>query len=225
MFKGKVQLWGKDDVGEYTRFLKESPNLWVDDGKELVQDFLWGIKSWWNPLEQGEYGSGNIGWDISRWVGFGTMMFNNSSFERASGIHGIPTGEEYNYPVASTFLVSTEDSFLSAEVGNRVSVTCTRTDQVVQISALVHVPSDIQVSTKIREFSMFLQATGPTNDPSQYDPAKPFGMICRSALYGTGWFDAGGPAAEEDSGARVCYFDDYYEVDDDIQIRWLFGDI
>ena len=151
--KGKVKVWGKDEEGEYTKLLVETKNLWVDDGKELTLDFLFGLKSWWNPLDQGDYGSGNIGWDIHRYIGFGECMFNNASFERASGVYGVPSGEELDYPVATTFLVSPEDSFLSAELGNRVEVTCTREDQVVSISALVQVPSDVPTSSNVREFA------------------------------------------------------------------------
>ena len=223
--KGIVKIYEKDEEGNFTKLVKTSPNLFVDDGKELMLDYLLGIKSWWNPLEQTEYGSGNVGWNTTRYIGLGTMMFNNSSFERASGIEGIPTGEEYSYPVDSTFLVSPEDSFLSKEVGNRVAVSCTRRDQTVEITALVQVPSDIPYGTKIREFGLFLKSTGPNHDPSQHEASKPYAMICRSALYDTGWYNESGPCNKDDSGAKVCYSDDYYEVIDDIHLEWEFGEI
>jgi len=224
-FQGKVKIWGKDENGDFTKLLRESPNLWVDDGKELTLDFLWGLQSWWNPLDQGSYDSGNIGWGISRFVGVGECMFNNSSFERASGTMGIPSGTELSYPVESTFLVSPEDSFLSNEIGNRVEVECIRRDQTVEISAILQVPSDIPSSTYVREFGMFLASSGPAHDPSGYEPDRPNAMICRSALYDTGWYNEGGPCNEEDSGATFCYIDDPYFVDDDIRFTWIFGEL
>lgn len=223
--KGMLRAFGKDESGEYTKLLVETNNLWVDDGKELTLDFLFGIKSWWNPLDQGDYGSGNIGWDVHRYVGFGECMFNNSSFERASGIYGVPSGEELNFPVATTFLVSPEDSFLSAEIGNRVEVECTRRDQIVELSTLVHIPSDIPASENMREFAIFLQDNGPTHDPSLLDSNKPKSIICRASLYGTGWYNSGGPCSEYDNDAILCYYDSPYVTIGDIKLMWLFGEL
>jgi len=223
--QGKVRVLGKDENGEYNRVLVETKNLWVDDGKELTLDFLFGLKSWWNPLDQGDYGSGNVGWDIHRYIGFGECMFNNSSFERASGIYGVPSGEELDFPVATTFLVSPEDSFLSAEIGNRVEVSCTRTDQTIEISALVQIPSDIPASESIREFAIFLQDNGPTHDPSLLDSDKPKSIICRASIFGTGWYNEGGLCSEFDAGATLCYYDNPFITDSDIKLQWLFGEI
>lgn len=223
--KGKVRLYEKDENGEFTKFIRESPNLYVDDGKELTLDFLWGLMSWWNPMEAHLYTSSNIGWDVDRYMGFGECMFNNASIERATSIDGVPTGNELDYPVESTFLISPEDSFLSREVGNRVLVSATRRDQTVEIAITVSVPSDLPAGTELREFAMFLKSSGPTHDPSLVETQKPYSMVCRSAIYGTGFYNSLGPCDQGDSGATLCYYDDYYDVQEDIQLRWLFGEL
>lgn len=223
-FKGKVRIYEKDESGDYTKFVRESRNLWIDDCKELTLDFLWGIKSWWNPMDQGDYETGDSGWDTKRYIGIGEMMFANASFERASGIKGIASGDEYNYPVIDTYLVSPEDSFLSKEIGTRSEIDATRRDQTVEISTIVTVPGDVGVGESIREFGMFLQATGPTKDPSQNDSTKPSSMMCRSALFGTGYYNESGPCLPDATGAKLCYYDDPYVTADNIQLLWIFGE-
>lgn len=224
-FKGKIKIYEKDEHGDFTKFIRESPNLFVDDGKELTLDYLWGLVSWWNPMEQNLYGSGNVGWDTKRYMGFGTCMFNNASFERASGWEGIPSGNEYDYPVDATYLVSPEDSFLSKETGTRILVDATRTDQTVEIAITVTVPGYLTAGTKLREFGMFLKSAGPNHDPSLVDNQKPYSIVCRSVISGSGWYNSLGPCAKTDPGAKLCYFDDPYEVNDDIQLRWVFGEL
>jgi len=224
-FKGKVRIYEKDEKGDYTKFVKESPNLWVDDCKELTLDFLRGIKSWWNPKEQEDYGTGDSGWDTTRYIGLGECMFSNASFERASGINGIGSGDEYNYPVAETYLVSPEDSFLSKEIGSRRGLDITRRDQTVEISTIISVPGDIDVGENIREFSMFMKSTGPTRDPSQHEASKSFSMMCRSAVYGTGYYNELGACLPDASGAKLCYYDDPYVTQEDIQLLWIFGEM
>jgi len=221
--KGKVKIYERDEEGNYTRLIRESHNLWVDDGKELVLDFLWGLKSWWNPKTQ--YTGGDSGWNTTRYVGFGDCMFSNKSFERASGIKGIENGEEYNYKVEDTYLVSPEDSFLSSEVGNRNTATITRRDQVVEIETIIGVPNNVPASTEIREFGLFLGSTGPSKDPSLDESSKPYAMICRSALFGTGYYNESGPCEADDSGAKLCYYDDPYVVTEDVQLVWEFGEL
>lgn len=223
-FKGKVRIYEKDEKGEYTKFIREYSNLWVDDSKELTLDFLWGRKSWWNPLDQEAYVGGDSGWNTVRYLGLGECMFSNASFERASGIDGVASGDEYDYPVVDTYLVSPEDSFLSNEIGNRSVLSITRRDQTVEISTIINVPGDIDVGESIREFAMFLKASGPTRDPSLHDASKPYTMLCRSAVFGTGYYDAGGPAIKGDPGVELCYYDDPYITQDDIELLWIFGE-
>jgi hypothetical protein len=230
VLKGKLELYEKDDIGEYTKLVRTSPNLYVDDGKELALDFLFGIQSWWNPLPQASYGSGNIGWDTNRYIGIGLCMFNNSSAERAAGLNAIATGTECSYTVAETYLVDPEDSYLSREVTTtRVVSVCTRRDQSVEIKGFINVPGNIPNPTVIREFAMFLGATGPLHDPSYIESSRPDSMICRSSLYGTGWYHTSGgacvPCDPTDSGAELCYFDDPYNATDDVQFRWVFGEL
>jgi hypothetical protein len=230
MLKGRLELYEKDEEGEYTKLVRTSPNLYVDDGKELTLDFLFGIQSWWNPLPQASYGSGNIGWDTRRYIGIGLCMFNNSSAERASGLNAIATGAECQYPVSTTYLVDPEDSFLSREATtSRVVATCTRRDQTVEIKGFINVPGNIPILTVIREFGIFLSATGPDYDPSYVEADRPDSIICRSALYGTGWYKSSGgtctPCAESDAGAELCYYDDPYKAMDDVQFRWVFGEL
>ncbi|MHA1408727.1 MAG: hypothetical protein ACTSQY_00165 [Candidatus Odinarchaeia archaeon] len=222
-FEGKVKIYEKDENGDYTKLIKTSKNLWVDDGKELVLDFLWGLKSWWNPKDS--YSGGDSGWNTNRYVGFGDCMFSNKSFERASGIKGVPSGEEYDYKVSNTYLVSPEDSFLSNEVGNRIKTSITRRDQAVEITATIDVPGDLPVNTEIREFAMFLDSTGPIRDPSLDENSKKYTMICRSALYGTGYYNQYGACDPDDTGAELCYYDDPYIATDDVQLVWIFGEL
>lgn len=231
IFVGRIELYEQDDKGEYTKLVRTSPNLYVDDGKELTLDFLWGLKSWWNPLDQGAYTSDNIGWNTTRWVGFGACMFNNSSAERASGMNAIPSGSNCDYPVASTWLVEPEDSFLSREfVGStRVALSCTRRDQTVEMSAIIDVPGDIPMGSYIREFGCFLSQTGPAHDPSYHDLSKPKAMICRASLFDTGWYCLSGgvctPCASGTVGAILCYENDSYYATGQIQFRWVFGEL
>ena len=224
-FKGKVKVFERDENGDFTKFVRESRNLWVDDSKELTLDYLWGLTSWWNPLDQEAYVGGDSGWDTTRDLGLGECMFSNASFQRASGVYGIPSGDEYEYPVVETYLVSPEDSFISNEISTRKILNVTRRDQTVEIRAVVNVPGDIDVGESIREFAMFLKASGPTRDPSQHDPSKPYTMLCRSAVFGTGYYDASGIADPSDLGAKLCYLDDPYITQDDIELLWIFGEL
>lgn len=224
-FKGKVRVYERDEKGEFTKFVKESPNLWVDDGKELTLDFLWGLMSWWNPKDQEDYVGGDSGWNTPRKLGLGECMFANASFERASGIYGIASGDEYDYPIAETYLVSPEDSFLSNEIGsNRPTINATRRDQTVEITTVIQIPGDVPIGENIREFSMFLQGSGPSKDPSLHDASKPYTMLCRSALFGSGWYDENGPCDPTDIGAKLCYSDDPYYTQSDIELLWIFGE-
>lgn len=223
-FKGKVRIYERDEKGEFTKFVRESPNLWVDDSKELTLDFLWGLKSWWNPKDQEDYVGGDSGWDTVRYLGLGESMFANASFERASGINGVASGDEYNYPVADIYLVSPEDSFLSKEIGSRSTLNATRRDQTVEITTIIQVPGDIDVGENIREFAMFLKSAGPNHDPSLHDASKPYTTLCRSAVFGTGYYDESGPAIKGDPGAKLCYYDDPYVTQDDIRLLWIFGE-
>jgi len=224
-FEGKVKIFERDEKGEFTKFVRESPNLWVDDAKELTLDFLWGLVSWWNPKDQSEYVGGDSGWDTPRSLGLGECMFANASFERASGIKGIASGDEYNYQVAETYLVSPEDSFLSMELGSRSTLSILRRDQTVEMRVTIQVPGDIGVGEEIREFSSFLKAVGPTRDPSLHDASKPYTMLCRSAIFGTGYYDENGPVDPVDPGAKLCYYDDPYVTTDDIELLWIFGEL
>lgn len=216
---GRFKLFNKK--GELVRI---SPNLWVDDSKELTLDFLYGCASWWNYKEDA-YGPGESGWNQDRYIGAGLSMFNNKSFERASGIRGIPSGEEYNYPVEDTYLVSVEDSFLSEETGRRVKLAITRRDQTVEMQGTFEVPIDISAGVNIREFGVFLKNSGPSEDPSQDDYSKNRAMICRSTLFGTGYYNEVGPCTENASGAKLCYYDDPYLVTDDINFMWEAGEL
>lgn len=216
--KGLKGLKGKITINKVrkdgTRYdFREVKNLFIDDGKEYVLDFLGGLKTWHNP--QTTYTSGMVDlWNTSRYIGIGRCMFNNKCLERAKGQNGILTGTESSYPVSETLLVSPEDSFLSNEVGTRRLATVTRRDQTLELYARFEVPSNIAVGTKIREFGYFLGLTGPTNDPSYSDTDKPKTMICRSALYGSGII-----------GGTGVYSDNPLIANDDVELRWKFGEL
>jgi len=209
-FKGKVKHYGRDEFGEFTIFIRENPNLFVDDGKEAALDDLFGYDggraraAWWD--------------DETRYLSYGTCCFNNASHERASGIDAIASGDECNYPVETTMLVSPEDSFLSREVGNRVIVTATRRDQTVELEATINVPGDIPFGTHVREFGIFLSASGPFHDPSHYDSQKNMAMICRSAIVGTGTYTCDGTGV-------VCYNDEPWIATGDRKLYWVFGEL
>ena len=153
------------------------------------------------------------------------------SQERASGMNAIPSGSECSYPVSSTWLVEPEDSFLSREfvTGSRVSISATRRDQTVEIRAHVDVPGDVPANSYIREFGIFLASSGPAHDPSYQDGSKIRAMICRSALFGTGWYNMSGgscvPCSSGAVGAELCYYDDPYQAVSDIEFRWVFGEL
>ena len=217
-FKGKIEFYERDCEGEFTIKTGETKNLWVDDGKELVLDWLFGLDNWLSP-----------DWYLVRWCGKGTCMFNNSSFERASGMDYIPTGTECSYPVSETWLVSPEDSFLSREVGIRNAIQATRRDQTVEMKIQIDVPGDVPFNTKIREWGIFLKAAGPYHDPSLHAGSKMYSMICRAAMFGTGWYNDSGatcvPCGSGDLGATLCYYDEPYIATGDFQARWRFGEL
>jgi hypothetical protein len=191
---------------------REYPNLLVDDGKEYILDFLAGIKSWHLP---GATGSGVEGLlTFTRYGAAGDSMFNNSSTERRDGIKGVPTGAICNYPMSSTILVSPEDSFLSNEVGQRIVLTARRVDQTVEFTGRFNVPGDIPSGTLIREFGLFLKATGPVQDPSFVENQKPSTVLCRTSLWGSGV-----------CGGTGVYTDSPLVANDDVEIRWKLGEI
>lgn len=228
-FRGSIEIYESEEDFELGKYARKVKNLYLDDGKELTLDFLFGLVSWWNPQDQEDYDGSNGNWDTSRYMGFGTCMFSNSSFARASGMEGIASGTECDYPVDDTYLVEPEDSYLSKEVGSRVLIIATRRDQGVEMRANIQVPGDLPIGTSLREFIVSLKSTGPSRDPSLSDSSKPYSSICRSALAGTGWYrEVGGisvPCSSTDPGATLCYYDDPYEVDKDIILRWKFGEI
>lgn len=219
-WEGKVEKWGRDENGYFTVYLGENNNLFVDDGKEATLDALFGHRGgrsradWWD--------------DEKRYIGPGICMFNNESFERASGMNAIPSGQECNYPVNSTMLVSPEDSFLSREIGQRIGVTPTRRDQTVELWAIINVPGDVPIGTEVREWGIFCKRSGPSNDPSYFDEVKSHTMICRCTEKGTGYFvTSGGTCTRVGSGvtgAVLCYYDDPWIASGDIQLRWKFGE-
>lgn len=224
-FKGKVRYRQRKKDGKMGEWSTFSKNLYVDDGKELTLDFLFGFASWWNYKDESQYTGGDSGWNTTRYVAVGTSMFDNQSHERASGIEGIATGQEYNYQISQTYLVSPEDSFLSAEVGSRVVLNKTRRDQTVELRAVFDSPGDIPTGTEVRELGVFLKSSGPLHDPSLHNGSKDSAMICRSARYGTGYYNAAGATGQQgDPGFEPCYKDDPIVVTSDIEIEWIFGE-
>lgn len=189
---------------------RKKRNLLVDDGIEYILDFLSGRKSWHIPGATASGVGGLMTFD--RYAGAGLCMFNNSSEERADGINGVSGGA--SYPFTTTVLVSPEDSTLSREVGSRVKVTATRRDQTVEFTALFSVPGDIPSGTRIREFGLFLQSTGPSADPSQIEAQKPYSMLCRIAQWESG-----------SVGVTGVYADSPIVATDDIEIVWKFGEL
>lgn len=226
MYKGRQRRRIKNKKGKWQEWSKWFPNLFVDDGIELTEDFLFGLKSWWNPKDQGDYGGGDSGWNTVRYVQAGISMFNNASAERATGIDGIVPGDEYGYPVDDTWLVSPEDSFLSRPIGSRVVLTATRRDQTVEFDVSFNVPGDIPPGTDIRELSIFLDGTGPIKDPSNSDANKPKSMLCRSVYGSTGYYNQAGQTGQQgEAGFKLCYTDEPLNVTTDIQIQWEFGEL
>jgi len=196
-----------------TRYdFRKHRNLLVDDGKEYILDGFAGIKTWHKPQET--YSSGTIDlWAWKRFGGAGACMFSNASVERANGINGIPSGS-CDYPILSTQLVSPEDSTLSKQVGTRIQLTKTRRDQTVEFVGRFEVPGNIPSGTQIREFGLFLKPTGPSADPSFLESAKPYTMLCRTVLWGSGV-----------CGVTGVYRDEPLIANDDVEIRWKFGEI
>ncbi len=224
--KGRQRLRQKNKDGKYGKWSEWYPNLFVDDGIEATLDFLFGLKSWWNPKDQGEYVGGDSGWNTVRKAMAGTCMFNNASAERATGIDGVPTGQEYSYPVADTLLVSNEDSFLSRPVGSSVVPIIKRRDQTIEFNITFDVPGDIPVDTPVREIAIFFSDDGPTKDPSHSDVNKPKTMVARSVYGNTGYYDAGGATGEQGTpGFVLCYTDAPLNVTNDINIQYEFGEL
>ena len=227
-FKGEIEIYESEEDFKLGNYVRKVKNLYLDDGKELTLDFLFGLVSWWNPLDQEDYTSSNIGWNTTRYMGFGSCMFSNSSFARASGTLGIASGTENSYVVEDTWLVEPEDSYLSNEIGSRILIQATRRDQTIEMKVNIQVPGDLPVGTSLREFLISLKNTGPSRDPSLVDAQKPFSAICRSSIAGSGYYrvvDGVSIAAEAgEVGAELCYFDDPYVVNTDIILRWKFGE-
>lgn len=217
IIKGRITILEKNEDGEYKEE-KQFHNLMVDDGLELILDFLVGRKSWWNPKAKEEYSGGDSGWDTTRYMAAGECMFNNSSEERADGQNGIPTGTESDYPVSDYLLVSPEDSTLSREVGTRTVAEFGRNDQKAEVTAEFESPGDIPTGTKIREYGLFLGSSGPEHDPSVHDDSKPEAMFARGVRYGTGEYGTGG------SSTWNCYEDDAYTVTADFKVQWEIGE-
>ncbi len=226
MYKGRQRIKQKNKEGNWEKWSKWYPNLFVDDGIELTEDFLFGLKSWWNPQDQSEYVGGDSGWDTVRYVQPGVSMFNNASPERATGLDGIPVGNEYDYPVDDTWLVSPEDSFISHATGSRVVLNATRRDQTVEFSVSFNVPGDIPIGTNIRELGIFLGSTGPTKDPSNSEAQKSKSMVCRSTISSTGYYNAAGATGiQGQAGFQLCHVDEPLTVTNDIEVQWEFGEL
>ena len=224
--KGRQRRRQKNKEGKWQKWSDWFPNLFVDDGIELTEDFLFGLKSWWNPKDQGEYVGGDSGWDTVRYVQAGVCMFNNASPERATGGNGIPAGSEWDYPVDDTWLVSPEDSFLSRPTGSRVVLNATRRDQTVEFNVSFNVPGDIPSGTDVRELAIFLGSTGPTKDPSNSEGQKSKSIICRTSISNTGYYnEAGATGNKGDPGFELCYTDQPENVTNDIEFQWEFGEL
>ncbi len=224
--KGRQRIRQKNKEGIWEKWSDWHPNLFVDDGIELTEDFLFGLKSWWNPKDQGGYVGGDSGWDTVRYVQAGVCMFNNASPERATGSNGIPPGSEWDYPVDDTWLVSPEDSFISRTTGLRVVLNATRRDQTVEFTVSFNVPGDVPSGTPIRELGIFLTGIGPTKDPSNSDSQKSRSMICRSSISDSGYYNqAGATGLQGTPGFKLCYIDKPLTVTNDIEIQWEFGEI
>lgn len=227
--KGEVEWYAKDKEGNWY-LTKKGPNLFVDDGKELALDFMFGRKSWWNPDITENYepqGSETAEWKARVYLGIGECMFNNASKNTRNGTYAIPSGSQYDYQVSNTWLVSPEDSFLSSELsGTRGSLSVTRRDQQVEMSLTIEPDVHAPNGSYIRECGVFLSSEGPDEDPSLRDVDKPKAMICRSALFDTGYFDAAGNSyTEAGSGIELCYDNDPVLLDEEIKLRWTFGEL
>ena len=224
--KGRQRIREKNKEGKWGKWSDWHPNLFVDDGVELTEDFLFGLKSWWNPKDQGEYVGGDSGWGTVRYVQPGVCMFNNASSERATGTNGIPSGNEWDYPVDDTWLVSPEDSFMSRPTGSRVVVNAKRRDQTIEFSVKFDVPGDVPVGTPLRELGIFLGSSGPTKDPSNSESQKSKSMICRSTLHNTGYYNAAGATGlKGQAGFKLCYTDEPWVLTNDIEAQWEFGEL
>jgi len=224
--KGRQRIRQKNKNGKFEKWSDWYPNLFVDDGVELTEDFLFGLKSWWNPKDQGEYVGGDSGWNTIRYVQPGMCVFNNASPERATGGNGIPPGSEWDYPVDDTWLVSPEDSFMSRPTGSRVVLNAKRRDQTVEFSVSFNVPGDIPSGTDIREMGIFLASTGPIKDPSNSELQKSKSIICRSSICSTGYYNSAGATGNKgDPGFKLCYTDQPLHVTNDIEIQWEFGEL
>ena len=224
--KGRQRIRQKNKDGTWQKWSEFYPNLFLDDGIELTEDFLFGLKSWWNPKDQGEYSGGDSGWNTVRYVQAGVCLFNNASSERATGTNGIPSGNEWDYPVDDTWLVSPEDSFLSRSTGSRVVLNAKRRDQTVEFSVSFNVPGDIPSGTDVREVAIFLASSGPTKDPSNSEAQKPKSAICRSTIQDSGYYNSAGATGNKgDPGFKLCYTDQPLNVTNDIEIQWEFGEL
>jgi len=224
--KGRQRRRIKNKEGKFEKWSEWFPNLFLDDGIELTEDFLFGLKSWWNPKDQGNYVGGDSGWDTVRYVQAGISMFNNASPERATGIDGIVVGTEYDYPVDDTWLVSPEDSFCSRPIGSRVALNAKRRDQTVEFTVSFNVPGDIPADTDVRELAIFLASSGPTKDPSNSDDSKSKTILCRSIYANTGYYNEAGQTGQQgQSGFKLCYTDSPLNVTTDIEIQWEFGEL
>jgi len=224
--KGRQRIRQKNKEGKWQKWSQWFPNLFVDDGIELTEDFLFGLKSWWNPKDQGEYEGGDSGWNTVRYVQPGVCMFNNASPERATGGNGIPAGSEWDYQVDDTWLVSPEDSFISRPTGSRVVLNAERRDQTVEFGVKFNVPGDIPVGTPIRELGIFLSSSGPTKDPSNSTAQKSKSMVCRTSISNTGYYnEAGATGNKGDPGFKLCYTDKPEIVYNDIELQWEFGEL
>lgn len=211
--EGSVEIRKGNKLISKKKIWGEFPNLLVDDGKEYILDFFGGRKTWHNPKDPGAYGTGNVGlWTQPRYGAAGTCMFNNSSVERVAGTFGVPSGS-CAYPITDTILVSPEDSTLSNEVGSRIQLTVDRRDQTLEFTGRFNVPGNLPTGVNIREFGLFLGSSGPDHDPSYHEGSKPSTMLCRVSIYGSGF-----------CGVTGVYVDDPLIPDEDIEIRWKFGE-
>lgn len=214
MLKGIVEIVQKNTFGividEY-----EGPNMVTDDMLEYVLDFALGLHTWHDYKDEGEYTENDTGlWSTKRYCGAGLCMFNNSSSERGNGQNGI-SGGCCDYPMATTYLVVPEDSFLSNEVGSRVQINKTRRDQTVELIVEFQIPGDIATGLELREFGIFLGPTGPAHDPSYDDSSKPNTILCRMVRFGSGM-----------CGEVPVYTDNPFVTEPGtIQFRWKVGEL
>lgn len=203
MFKGKFEVFEKE------KFLGDSPNRLLYDGREFIIDFAFGIETWFSGVAGYDGSTAASGhWHPERVIAIGTVADDNDGWfadqgwlSAGSGLSAdmIGTGSD-----AFAHLPNLTDSYMSSAVSGTygdgyntgISYFYKEADRVVRVGRQVTIEATftttagvgnktvIPEGTELREFGIFLglEPTGIIS-PSTVRADRPIAMTNKSTRY------------------------------------------